>query len=84
MGAIDVQAEYADRRVSLELLIVEGDGPTLMGRNWLSQFPDVNWGQLHSVTDSGQSNVEAILAMHDDLFNPGLGKVGGVTAKRRL
>ena len=26
MGAIDVQAEYADRRVSLELLIVEGDG----------------------------------------------------------
>ena len=84
MGAIDVQAEYADRRVSLELLIVKGDGPTLMGRNWLSQFPDVNWGQLHSVTDSGQCNVEAILAKYNDLFKPGLGKVGGVTAKLYL
>ena len=53
-----------------------------MGRNWLFQFPDVNWGQLHSVTYSGQSNI-AILAKYDDLFKPGLGKVG-VTAKLYL
>ena len=32
----------------LPLLIVDGDGPTLLSRDWLSQI-NLNWRQIHLV-----------------------------------
>ena len=68
----------------LDLLIIEGDSPTLLGRHWLSQFPNINWGQLHNINTDHQLNVEALLAKYDNLFKPELGKVEGVTTKLYL
>ena len=81
LGAINVHVKYATCVAQLDLLIVEGDGPTLLGRNWLSQFPNINWGQLHNINTDHQLNVEALLAKYDNLFKPELGKVEGVAAK---
>ena len=81
LGVIHISVQCVDNVAHLDLVIVEGDGPTLMGRNWLSHFPNVNLGQLHTVNADKSPNVEALLAKYDGLFQPGLGKVEGVSAK---
>ena len=52
-----------------------------MGRNWLSHFPNVSWGQLHTVQPDNLPDVEALLTKYDGLFQPELGKAEGVSAK---
>jgi len=34
----DVQVIYEGQRVSLPLVVVKGNGPTLLGRNWLGSI----------------------------------------------
>ena len=38
VGLIRVSVKYEDQESLLPLLIVEEDGPSLLGRNWLSQL----------------------------------------------
>ena len=35
MGVIDVDAEYKNHKAKLNLLVVKGSGPSLLGRDWL-------------------------------------------------
>ena len=35
VGAIEVEAEYNGQTASTRLVIIEGEGPTLLGRDWL-------------------------------------------------
>ena len=35
-GAIEVDVSYQDQKAQLNLLVVTGNGPSLMGRDWLS------------------------------------------------
>ena len=43
LRSINVNVTFRDCAASLELLIIEGEGPTLMDRNWLSHFPNIHW-----------------------------------------
>ena len=81
VGVIDVCVQYANNVAQLNLIVVDGDGPTLMGRNWLSHFPNVSWGQLHTVQPDNLPDVEALLTKYDGLFQLELGKAEGVSAK---
>ena len=36
VGAVQVHVEYDGQTAQLTLIIVKGDGPTLLGRDWLS------------------------------------------------
>ena len=38
VGLISVSVKYEDQESLLPLLIVEGDGTSLLGRNWLSHL----------------------------------------------
>ena len=38
VGITDVQIDYEGQTATLPLVIVKGEGPTLLGRNWLSQI----------------------------------------------
>ena len=38
LGAIKVDAQYENQKASLNLVIVQGDGPILIGRDWLRHF----------------------------------------------
>ena len=81
VGVIDVCVQYANNVAQLNLIVVDGDGPTLMGRNWLSCFPNVSWGQLHTVHSDNLPDVEALRTKYDGLFLPELVKVEGASAK---
>ena len=37
-GVIDVDVMYKDQQASLNLIITFGEGPSLLGRDWLSTF----------------------------------------------
>ena len=82
VGAIDVDVKYQSTSVKLNLVIVKGDGPTLMGRDWL-QHIRLDWAQLNNL-DAEHSQLKEMLAKHSNLFQPGLGKISGTTAKLYL
>ena len=46
VGSREVNINYQGQMARLPLLIVAGTGPTLMGRDWLSQIR-VNWQKIH-------------------------------------
>ena len=66
MGSTDVQVVYEGQTVQMPL---RGDGPTLLGRNWLSQLK-LNWEKIHQVSSP---SLCALLSKYDKLFQEGLG-----------
>lgn len=53
MGSIQVEAELEGNKKELPLIVVKGQAPSLLGRNWISQL-EVNWKSTHKLenTDS--------------------------------
>ena len=44
-GSLPVAVEYKDQRESLQLLVVAGNGPSLLGRNWLQKL-HLDWREI--------------------------------------
>ena len=80
-GNIHVQVQYQGQRKTLSLLIVGGEGPTLLGRNWL-QHIKLDWRALHSLSvEPASHNLQSVIEKHPGVFKEGLGHMQGVTAK---
>ncbi len=47
MGELQVNVSYGDQRAQLPLIVVDGNGPNLMGRNWLKHI-QLNWQHIYS------------------------------------
>ena len=47
-GVIQVPVKYEEQNHQLPLVIVEGDRPTLMGRNWLEVIK-LNWKKICTI-----------------------------------
>ena len=78
LGTITVTVSYKDQVADLNLLVVAGDGPSLMGRDWLNHI-NLDWPRLNHV--QAASACQKILNKHDSIFKDELGTVQGVTAK---
>ncbi|KAK0144151.1 hypothetical protein N1851_017503 [Merluccius polli] len=77
MGQVTVSAKYGNQRGDLPLVIVKGDRPALLGRNWLTNFR-LDWASIFSVTPAGGCNnadVEAVLQKHKAVFSEELGTI---------
>jgi len=84
LGEIKVQVQYKTEERNLNLLVIAGKGPSLLGRNWLSQIK-LDWSQLnHLHTSAISASCQQILDQHKAVFEEGLGKVGGTTAKFQI
>ena len=64
----------------LPLVIVEGSGPTLLGRNWLEHFR-LDWNAIKSVQDSQQDSCSSLLQEFQDVFTDELGTIKPFKAK---
>ena len=53
-------------------MVVKGEGPNLLGRNWLEQIR-LDWREIHYLQDKLMS----VVAKHEELFQGGLGKLRG-------
>ena len=45
-GNLDVTVYYEGKQFQFPLLVVVGNGPTLLGRNWLSEIK-LNWHMIN-------------------------------------
>ena len=77
LGTVDVCVKYGSQEVTLPLLMVEGQRPSISGRNWLHKLK-LNWHEIFRLHNMSQDQV---LEKHKAVFKPGLGKVSGFEAK---
>ena len=78
MGNLEVDVKLNGQEERLNLLVVEGNGPSLLGRDWLRKI-ELNWSQLHQIPTS--SELTRILDFYSPLFQDELGCVGDIRAK---
>ena len=83
LGTINVLTQYAGQEEQLDLLVVDGSGPTLLGMNWLSKI-HLGWQKIAKLSCEGKSDLEDVLQKHGPIFREELGLVKGVTARLQV
>ena len=76
LGNIQVAVTYEQQRHDLSLLVVEGDTPSLLGRDWLMKFW-LDWKELLTVRATSAATLEQVLERHKEVFKEELGTVEG-------
>ena len=76
-GTVDVCVKYCDQEITSPLLEVEGEGPSLLGRNCLCKLI-LDW---HAIFWLHNASLNQVLEKHVSVFKPGLGKVSIFEAK---
>ena len=80
LGAIEVEVTHNEQKKQMNLLVVAGDGPSLLGRDWLSHIR-LDWSTLNRIQSTATSACQEILDQHNALFKDELGTVKNTTAK---
>ncbi len=79
MGTTNVRVTYEGQDISLPLLVTEGNGPSLIGRNWLMNLK-LNWKEIFVI--KSEKTLEDILSQNAEVFGDELGTLKGVRAKQ--
>ena len=79
LGEVEVTAQYKGQEKRLNLLVVTREGPSFLGRDWLTHIK-LDWSQLNHIQTS-TANCQPILDKLKAVFEKGLGTVKGATAK---
>ena len=75
IGKLHVHVRYGEQRAPLVLLVVAGDGPSLLGRNWL-KYIRLDWKSIHAIYHSNKSpELADLLRQHSAIFTDELGKI---------
>ena len=89
-GQLIAHLKYQDQSADVPLLVVEGSGPSLFGRDWLSRIR-LDWTKICNIrvseTDLPQgvaSWLRRTIQNHPNVFKPGLGTVKGILAKLEM
>lgn len=83
VGQCTVKVVCNSQTKNLPLVIVKGEGPSLMGRDWLSELK-LDWAEIFvTKLQSGTSleDLDRVLEKYGDAFKDGLGTVKGIKAK---
>ena len=84
LGTIQVEVMHGSESKVLPLVIVEGEGPSLLGRDWLMLLK-LDWQAIHSMVRTDLADrLSVILGNHSSLFKEGLGTIQGETAKLHI
>ncbi|KAL5460041.1 hypothetical protein EMCRGX_G033456 [Ephydatia muelleri] len=80
LGTISVQVKYKNQTRTLSLFVVNTDGPTLLGRDWMRQLK-LDWSMVNHVLMEKNGRLEALMRKYEELFKPAMGAIQGVKAK---
>ena len=84
IGEFDTEVVYKGQTQTLPLLVIEGHGPSLIGRNWLQSL-SFNWGNIKKLRSSVQQpELELLLAKYQPLFDDTLGTMKYHSARLEL
>ena len=78
-GVITVDVQYNGQSEPLELIVVAGSGPSLLGRDWLHKLK-LDWKGIYKVQATSDQSLQDVLGKHPNLFNEELGKMKSTTA----
>ena len=59
-GSITVKVSYNEQEKELDLLVVQGSGPSLLGRDWLKVLC-LDWSHLHQITSGVKLSCRSLL-----------------------
>ena len=77
-GEVEVVVAHNGKKATLPLIIVQSEGPILLGRNWLKEIP-VDWKSIYQV--KLKDELQTVLTKHSSVFEEGLGRLEGFKAK---
>ena len=77
LGRLEVNVVYQDQRATVPILIVKGEGPTLLGRDWLTVFK-LDWQSVNHISNKP---IDKLLGKYQNLFDGELGTLKGYKAK---
>ena len=87
VGQIDVYLQYQGQSETLPLVVVEGSGPSLFGRDWLARIK-LEWKKICSIrmpnpdlSQEARKGLHTTLQSYPNVFKSGLGTIKGITAK---
>ena len=81
VGQSPVQVKYQQQApLTLTLIVIKGDGPTLLGRDWLQYF-QLDWSSIKTVKYKLSTELNSILTKFEDVFFDGLGTIKEFKAK---
>ena len=55
LGSITVDVAYENQNKQLPIIVIEGEGPTLLGKNWLTKIR-LNWNKLVHKVEARESD----------------------------
>ena len=70
--------EYGEKQDMLKVLVVEGEGPNILGRDWITAFK-VDFDQIDNLVGSNQ--LQVLLEKHSSVFNNEIGTLKGIKVK---
>ena len=79
LGVINVHVSYQHQNQQLQLLIVPGKGPLLLGRDWL-QHIHLDWPSINLLRTDPNAHLQQVLAKYPTIFRDELGHIREVTA----
>ena len=87
VGTATVRVMYKGQSAKLPLMIVPGDGPSLLGRNSLNDIK-LDWHSLFRTSEENYPEImrklDIILDQNKNIFQPGLGKMKNTKIKIEL
>ena len=83
IGELQTQVHYKDQTKVLNLLVVEGDGPSLLGRDWLKHI-QLDWKQITTIVQETHGTLNALLQTHVELFKDELGTANSVQVRLQV
>ena len=86
LGEILAVVRHQNETKKLQLLVVAGDGPSLLGRDWLHHI-QLDWKHIRAVV-AGQSpctpQLSSVLKSHEEVFKSDLGVISDHEAKLQV
>ena len=76
LRTMNADVRYKEQNAQLPLLVVQGDGPSLLGRSWLECLR-LDWHDILSMRDDP---LQALLTHHAAVFRNELGELRGFEA----
>ena len=79
-GQVMVKVQHCGQEVTLPLLVIEGTGPSLFGRNWFHAI-QLDWGDIKREIKRVSTEVERLMEKFTNLFKEGLDTIKNYQVK---
>ncbi len=75
-----IEVVHDGQKEQLSFLVVIGNGPSLLGKDWTKKIR-LNWNKLVHKVEDEEHTLKAVIAKHPNVFKEGLGLVKSFSAK---